>query len=90
MSPEFVLGFSRQALTTAMLIAGPILAAGLLVGLTVALFQAVTQIHEISLTFIPKIGAMAIAAYLAAGWMMEQLLAFTRHAFTLVPGMGGG
>lgn len=89
MTPDFVLGFSRQALTTAMYIAGPMLAAGMVIGLVVSLFQAITQIHEISLTFIPKIVAMAIAAYLSAGWMMDTLIGFTRHAFALLPGMGG-
>ena len=90
MTPDFVLGFSRQALNTAMLVAGPMLAAGLTVGLLVALFQAVTQIQEVSLTFIPKIGAMAVASYLAAGWMMDQLMQFTQHAFSLMPGLGAG
>ncbi len=88
MSPEFILGFSRQALITAMMVAGPMLAAGLIVGLTVALFQAVTQIQEISLTFIPKIGAMAIVAYLAADWMLGVIISFTRYAFSLMPGIG--
>lgn len=89
MTPEFTLSFTRQALMTAVQVAAPMLAAGLVVGLLVSLFQAVTQIHEISLTFIPKIGAMALAAYLAAGWMMDVLMQFTREAFSLIPGLGG-
>lgn len=89
MTPEFTLSFTRQALLTAMQVATPMLAAGLVVGLAVSLFQAVTQIHEISLTFIPKIAAIAVAAYLTAGWMMGELMSFTRQAFALLPGLGG-
>jgi flagellar biosynthesis protein FliQ len=89
MTTEYILSFTRQALTTAMMVAAPLLLTGLVVGLIVSVFQAVTQIHEASLAFIPKILAMAIAAYLTAGWMIETLLDFTRHTFALMPGGGG-
>ena len=88
MTPEFVLGFSRQALETAMLVAAPMLTVGLVVGLVVAIFQAVTQIHEVTLTFIPKIAAMAVAAYLSGGWMIEHLMTFTKNSFSLMSGLG--
>jgi flagellar biosynthetic protein FliQ len=89
MTPEFVLGYTRQALEAAMLIGAPILTVGLVVGMTVAIFQAVTQIQEVTLTFIPKIVAMAIAAYLSASWMLEHALDFTRNSFTLMSRVGG-
>ncbi|RME27843.1 MAG: flagellar biosynthetic protein FliQ [Deltaproteobacteria bacterium] len=89
MTPEFTLSFTRHAMVTAVEVAAPMLVAGMVVGLAVALFQAVTQIHEISLTFIPKIAAVALAAYVAAGWMMEVLMGFTKQAFALIPGLGG-
>ena len=88
MSPEFVLGFTKSALTTAMVVSGPVLTAGLTVGLTVAIFQAVTQIHEVSLTFIPKIVAMSLALFASAGWMLEHVLEFTRNAFSLMAMIG--
>ncbi|NMB73991.1 MAG: flagellar biosynthesis protein FliQ [Myxococcales bacterium] len=89
MTPAFAVEYARSALQVAMLVSGPVLTAGLVVGLVVSIFQAVTQIHEASLAFIPKIVAMAIAAYLSAGWMIDTLLDFTRHSFSLLPQMGG-
>lgn len=89
MTPAFAVEYARSALQVAMLVSAPVLTAGLVVGLVVSIFQAVTQIHEASLAFIPKIVAMAIAAYLSAGWMIETLLDFTRHSFSLLPQMGG-
>jgi flagellar biosynthesis protein FliQ len=87
-TPEFAIGFTRQGLETALLVSAPLLATGLVVGLLVSLFQALTQIHEASLAFIPKLLAMAVAAYLSAGWMIEMLLDFTRHALGLMPQLG--
>jgi|DewCreStandDraft_4_1066084.scaffolds.fasta_scaffold00303_88 flagellar biosynthetic protein FliQ len=89
MTPAFAVEYSRSALQVAMLVSAPVLTAGLVVGLVVSIFQAVTQIHEASLAFIPKIVAMAVAAYLSAGWMIDTLLDFTRHSFSLLPQMGG-
>ncbi len=57
MEPSLVVDIGRQALTAVIVIAGPLLMAGLVVGLAVGVFQAVTQIHEMTLTFIPKIQA---------------------------------
>jgi flagellar biosynthetic protein FliQ len=88
MTPEFVLEFTRHALTTAMLVAAPVLLSGLVVGLAVAVFQAVTQIHEVTLTFIPKIIVMSAVAFFTAGWMLEHLIDFAHKAFTHVAGMG--
>lgn len=89
MTSAFAVEYARSALQVAMLVSAPVLTAGLVVGLVVSIFQAVTQIHEASLAFIPKIVAMAVAAYLSAGWMIETLLDFTRHSFSLLPQMGG-
>jgi flagellar biosynthetic protein FliQ len=89
MTPEFVLGFSKEAMDTAMLICAPLLLTSLVVGLVVSIFQAVTQIQEATLTFIPKMIAMGLVTYWAGGWMMQTLMEFTRHTFTLVSGMKG-
>lgn len=76
MTPEFALYVCRQAILTVMLIAGPLLLAGLVVGVVISLFQAVTQIHEMTLTFIPKVLAVVIVLLLLMPWMIRLLLAF--------------
>ena len=72
---------TRQALMTALLISAPILAIGLAVGLVVSIFQAVTQIQEQTLSFVPKIVAMAIAAILIVPWAAVRLLEFAHQMF---------
>ena len=57
----------------------PILGAGLIVGLTIAIFQSITQIQEMTLTFIPKMLAMLIVMYYAMPWMMTKVIDFTNH-----------
>ena len=65
------------------------LLAGLVVGIAISLFQAITQIHEMTLTFIPKILAVAAVMLFTMPWMMRVILGFTRHIFSLIssPGM---
>ncbi len=72
-----------------MLVAAPMLLAGLVVGIAISLFQAITQIHEMTLTFIPKILAVAAVMLFTMPWMMRVILGFTRHIFSLIssPGM---
>ena len=77
MSPELAIELARKALLTAGLLALPALAAGLIVGLVVSIFQAITQIHEITLTFIPKMIAIGIALYFFLPWMIKTMLYYT-------------
>lgn len=77
MTPEFVVDFSRRAMEVTILVASPMLGIGLLIGLTVSIFQAVTSIQEMTLTFIPKIIGVMIAIIIFLPWMMQVLLAFT-------------
>jgi flagellar biosynthetic protein FliQ len=77
----------QKALWTALLLAAPMLLFGLVAGLVVSIFQAVTQIHEMTLTFIPKILAVALALFLFLPWMLQKMLDFT---VSLLSGMGGG
>jgi len=72
-----------------LLVAAPMLLAGLVVGIAISLFQAITQIHEMTLTFIPKILAVAAVMLFTMPWMMRVILGFTRHIFSLIssPGM---
>lgn len=76
MTMEAALGMGQQALFTAMLIAGPMLITALAVGTLVSLFQAVTQIQEMTLVFVPKIASVFLVLALAGGWMMQVAVGF--------------
>jgi flagellar biosynthetic protein FliQ len=85
MTPETALDVFRQALITALLIASPMLGVGLAVGLAISILQAVTQIHEMTLTFIPKMVGVVLALLIALPWMMKLML---HYAGTLFGGLG--
>jgi flagellar biosynthetic protein FliQ len=72
----------RQALTLALLISAPMLIIGLLVGITVSLLQAVTQIQEQTLTFVPKIAAMVTAAVILLPWIGQRLMEYSAFIFS--------
>lgn len=76
MTPEFVIDLGREAVMTALLVAGPLLLSGLAVGLLVSILQATTQIQEATLSFVPKILAVMLAALIFAPWMMTVLTEF--------------
>ena len=82
MSPTEAITFFREAIYTALVIAAPMLAFGLVAGLLVSIFQAVTQVHEMTLTFIPKILAVVLALVLFLPWMVNKIMVFTTNAFT--------
>jgi flagellar biosynthetic protein FliQ len=73
----------RQTLMLALTISAPMLLIGLVVGIIVSLFQAVTQIQEQTLTFVPKIAAMTVAAIVLMPWITQRLLEYTSHMFSL-------
>lgn len=85
MTPEFVIEFAKKAITLTILLSMPMLGLGLIAGLTISVFQAVTQIQEMTLTFVPKIIAVFIGLLVAAPWMMEKLMAFTTNIITNIP-----
>ena len=85
MTPDFVVGFGKEAVWVTLLVAGPMLLAGLIVGLIVSIFQAVTQVHEMTLTFIPKILAVMIALVVFFPWMMRVLLNLTEKLYMNIP-----
>ncbi len=85
MTPEFVVGFGRQAIELCLMMALPMLGVGLTVGITVSIIQAATQIQEMTLTFIPKVVSMFIALLLALPWLMEKMMTFTRDVFINIP-----
>jgi flagellar biosynthetic protein FliQ len=73
----------KQAMLMALIIVGPILIIGMIIGLFISLVQAVTQIQEQTLTFVPKLFAMAIAVMIVMPWMFQRLIEYTRHLFTM-------
>ena len=89
MTPETVLDVGRQALYMTMLLAGPLLLSALAVGLLIGVFQAATQIQEMTLSFIPKLIALVFALLLAGPWMLNLLVDFTSRLFMAIPSMLG-
>ena len=87
MTPETVLQLGRNALEMTIILCGPVLLFGLIAGLAVAIFQALTQINEMTLTFIPKIGATILALALFGPWMLQKLVNYTTALFESVPGL---
>lgn len=85
MTPEFVIGFGRQAIEITLLLALPMLGLGLAVGLLISIFQATTQIQEMTLTFIPKIVAILTALIMFSPWMLEKLISYTRTLIINIP-----
>ncbi|SFA74893.1 flagellar biosynthesis protein FliQ [Clostridium frigidicarnis] len=84
MSEHMVMGVLKDAISTGMLVAAPILVAAIVVGLIISIFQATTQIQEQTLTFVPKIITVALVGLLTGGWMLNNLVAFTERIFTLI------
>ena len=84
MTPEFITGFFFEAIKTAMLLAAPMLLAGLAVGLLVSMFQAATSISEMTLTFIPKMLAVGVALIFFFPWMVQTMITFMENIFVNV------
>lgn len=79
LTPELVISIAREAITTILFVAAPVLGVGLLVGLAVSVFQATTQIQEPTLAFVPKIAAVLVAILIFGSWMMRMLMNFTAN-----------
>lgn len=87
MNPETVLAVGRHALEITILLSAPLLLVALLMGLLVGVFQAATQINEQTLSFIPKLLAMAITLMFAGPWMLKLIVSYTRELFEGIPGL---
>jgi len=85
MTEQFVINFLNNAIYTTMLIAGPILLVTLIVGLLVGIFQAVTSINELTLTFIPKIIAVGILLLILLPWMLNVMQDYLISIFNMIP-----
>lgn len=87
MNPDFAIHIARQAMIITLLLAAPMLGFGLIVGLVVSILQAVTQVNEMTLSFIPKIIAVLLAFALFLPWLLRTIMDFTVWIFTLIQGM---
>ena len=87
MTADLVIEIIYQALITTVKVAGPMLLAGLVVGLLVGIFQAVTSVHEMTLTFIPKILAVAVTLMIFLPWMIRTLVGFTLSIYSQLPSL---
>lgn len=84
MTQQFAIEICKNAVWTTLLVAAPMLIAGLAVGILVSLFQSVTQIHEMTLTFIPKILVVVLVLIFTLPWIMNLLLSYTTGLFNLI------
>jgi flagellar biosynthetic protein FliQ len=87
MNELFALEMGRNALLMTVMLAAPMMGAALLVGLLVSVFQALTQINEQTLTFVPKILAVFAALLIAGPWLMQSLIGYATNMFSLLPQM---
>ena len=85
MTPELVIEFAKQAILMTIYLSMPMLGLGLIAGLVISVFQAVTQVQEMTLTFVPKIIAVFLGLLFAAPWMLEKLISFTANIFANIP-----
>jgi len=88
MTVEFVVHIMRQALITVLIASAPALVVGLVVGVVISIFQAISQVHEVTLTFIPKIVAIFIALIIFAPWIIRILVSFTTAILGDLSGKG--
>ncbi len=89
MTPETVMTVAQRALEITLLLSAPLLVTALLVGLLVGVFQAATQINEMTLSFIPKLLGMAAAVVVAGPWMLKLIVSYTRELFMSIPSLIG-
>jgi flagellar biosynthetic protein FliQ len=85
MTQELAAYLTSHALTTALLVSAPMLIAGMVVGVLISMFQAVTQINEMTLSFVPKIVVTALALLLFMPWMAAKLTDFMHYIFEIIP-----
>ena len=87
MTPDTVIHLGTEALKMVLMISAPMLLTGLVVGIVISLFQAVTQIQEMTLTFVPKIIVVFVTMIVVGPWMIRTMTDFTRRYFELIPSL---
>ena len=85
MTPELIISISQEAIKTTLFVAMPILLLGLAIGLAISIFQAVTQIQEMTLTFVPKIVVVLLGLLFFSSWMLQHMLTFAIGTFEQIP-----
>lgn len=87
MNADTVIELGRQGMNITVLLAAPLLLAALAAGLLIGMFQAATQIQDMTLSFIPKLVVLVVALGLTGPWMLTQLVDYTRQLFEMIPGL---
>ncbi len=85
MNSELVVGIAKEAIEVTLFVSLPIMGVGLIVGLIISLFQAVTQIHEMTLTFVPKIIAVLLSLLILMPWMIQKMVFYTEQLILQLP-----
>lgn len=85
MSVDFIVGIMAETIRVTLMISAPVLLVGLVVGVVISLLQAVTQVQEMTLVFVPKIVACLVVLVAALPWMINLLVSFTHNLFTNIP-----
>jgi flagellar biosynthetic protein FliQ len=89
MTPDTVIVIGQQALVVTAMLAAPMLLAALAAGLVIGMFQAATQINEVTLSFIPKLLVLAAALYMGGGWMLKVILGYSESLIRSIPSLIG-
>lgn len=89
MTPESVMALGRHAVEIMLMVSAPLLLVALIIGLVVSIFQAATQINEMTLSFIPKLVGIFVALVLAGPWILAVLIDYMREMLTGIPGLIG-
>ncbi len=84
MTENMIMSILKQAIETGLMVAAPILIVSILIGLIVSVFQATTQIQEQTLTFVPKLVAVALTGLIAGSWMLHRMVNFTQSIFEIM------
>lgn len=90
MNESYLVQMGSEAFFVAMKLAGPVLVVSMAVGLLVSLFQTLTQLQEATLTFLPKLVAIALVFFVSGHWMISQLVTFTTSLYEQIPKLLGG
>lgn len=85
MTEDFIIGFARSALETMLMVSLPVLLVSLVVGIIISLFQSVTQMQEMTITFVPKIIATFLSLIIFGAWMIERMTGFMREVLLNLP-----
>lgn len=86
MNPDVVVRIAKEAIEITLYLSLPIMGVGLVVGFIISLFQAVTQMHEITLTFVPKIVAVLLSLLFFVPWMLQKMVYYTEQLLVQLPG----